>query len=179
MKDLRHSPSRTSQKTQQQSKKQSRKFQVLPKPDAQPKDATKTIRADQRTHSLNSKYRPRLLTAQGARPEDQSGVNDTSHYGNLRLSSNGWMSTKDGFSSNPLTALNIEKLKQKERQQNLSQGKDVKVTNHILDGEEFLRLLKETKQKKEYFTEDLNRGRLTQLVQQNYWKRLQQTNRFL
>lgn len=154
-------------------------MQVLPKPEVLPREVVKTIKPDQRTHSLNSKYRPRLLTAQGVRPDDQSGGNDTSQFANMRFSSNGWTSTKEGTTSTPLAALHIEKLKQRDRLQNYSQGKDVKVTNHILDGEEFLRLLKETKQKKEYFADDNNRGRLTQLVQQNYWKRLQQTNRFL
>ena len=179
MKDLRQSPHRGLQSGTNKLPKPNQKIQVSSKGEGQSKGTVKTINPDTRSHSLHSKYRPRLLTAQGYRPDDLSGLNEISNYGNMRFSSNGWTSTKEGIVSSPMTFYNFEKIRAKEKLSNYSQGKEVKVTNHILDGEEFLRLLKETKSKKEYLPDELNKSRLSQLVQQNYWKRLQQNNRFL
>lgn len=151
----------------------------MPTPEVQAKETLKTIRIDQTIKNSQSKYKSRMLTANANRMVNISSMNDMSQFASIRMTSNGWTITKDGQVISPFCSYNIERPRYKDRRVGYSQSKDVRVTNHILDGEEFVRLMNETKNRKEYLAEGLNKQRLNQIMQQNYWKRAQQTTKFL
>lgn len=124
-----------------------------------------------------SKYKGRLVTAHGHRGEDFSGVCDNSTSSKIRIQSNGWSANKKAVAGPQASGYNIARLRLQERAASQVPGKDVKVSNHILDGDEFMRMLQETKSRKEYQTDESTKTRLSNLIHQNYQKRLQQMNR--
>lgn len=123
------------------------------------------------------RYKGRLTTSHGNRLEDVSAVQETVLHAKTRIVSNGWTTTKNGVAINQGSLYNMGRLRYKDRAGSQIPVKDVKVSNHILDGEEFLKMLQETKARKELMGDEKQPSRLTQLVHQSYMRRTQQSNR--
>ena len=154
-----------------------RRLQKPLNPDAKAKGDT-SVMGDKTLQPLSkSRHKGKLATSHGSRLEDVSTIQETVLYSKVRITANGWATNKNGVASNQGSLYNIGRLKYKDRAISQLPVKDVKVANHILDGEEFLRMLQETKDKKESHGDQKQQSRLTQLVHQSYLRRTQQSNR--